>query len=78
MKITYWDDSALMVKDGYPVALKIPLEFEFEWLTTTMMDAPIVLNVAKAGLNKMVWKKYHYSTEADRIYKLRFIFLRSS
>ncbi len=44
-----------MVKDGYPIALKIPSESKFEWLTTTMTDELIILNVAKTKVNKRVW-----------------------
>ncbi len=54
MKIIYWDDSGLIVKDAYPLAINIPSAPEFECSTNTM-DELIVLNKTKAEVAKTVW-----------------------
>ncbi len=48
MKIKHWDNSVLLVRSGYPVAVKCPSNNTLEWLTTEKEDDKFILQDAKS------------------------------
>ncbi len=54
-RIQYWDNSFLLIKDSYPVGVKIPTETETEWLTSTQEDEKTILYSALDFDTNVVW-----------------------
>ncbi len=55
MKIKYWDNLFLMLKRGYPVAIKVPSDNSFDWLTTEKEDEKFILNESKCEEDNTEW-----------------------
>ncbi len=55
MRIQYWDNSFLFVKNGYTKGVKCLTENDIEWLSTHSEDEKTIIENALADENSSVW-----------------------
>ncbi len=55
MKIQYWDNSILYMKNGYPVGVKIPTEVEIDWLLNPLEEEKTIVEQAMSNEMNKVW-----------------------
>ncbi len=54
-RIQYWDNSFLLVKNGYSMGVKCPTKGDIEWLSTPSEDEKTIIENAPEDENNSAW-----------------------